>query len=50
VHNRSGEAIASLTLVGATSEIQPRLEELSTLLLRRVDELQARTCSPREAV
>jgi DNA-binding IclR family transcriptional regulator len=37
VHNTARESVASVTLVGPTSEVQPRLKKLSQVLLRHVD-------------
>ena len=48
--NGSGTAIASITLVGPTQDLQPRLRDLGDLLLRRVDECQKRVDRPREAI
>lgn len=42
VRNRAGEPVASLTIVGPTDEVLPRKEELSRLLLEKVDELEVR--------
>jgi DNA-binding IclR family transcriptional regulator len=50
VLNQSGEAVASVTLVGPTADMQPRLEELSQLLLRHVDAWRHRLAKPREAI
>jgi DNA-binding IclR family transcriptional regulator len=50
IHNGSGEAVASITLVGATSDLKPRANALGKLLLRRVDQMQSRTSVRREAV
>jgi DNA-binding IclR family transcriptional regulator len=50
VHNASGEAVASITLVGRTSEVEPRAEELSRILLKYVDSWPRRRVSPREAI
>lgn len=46
--NASGPAIASLTIVGPTRDLQPRRAELGKLLLRRVDEFQKRKDKARE--
>lgn len=37
VHNPSGEAVASVTLVGPTPLVKPRVKELGQLLIRQVD-------------
>jgi len=50
VHNQSGAPVASITLVGPTSAVQPRLKKLSQILLRHVDEWSKRSISPREAI
>jgi DNA-binding IclR family transcriptional regulator len=50
VQNQSDEAVASVTLVGAIDDLQPRRQELSTILLRHVDSWQQRKVSPREAI
>lgn len=43
LRNRSGAAVASITLVGPTAELQPRAAVLGDLLLRRVEEYYSRT-------
>jgi DNA-binding IclR family transcriptional regulator len=50
VHNRSGEPVAAVTLVGATADMQPRAKKLADLLLRRVDAWAQRAETPREAI
>jgi DNA-binding IclR family transcriptional regulator len=50
VHNSSGDAVASITLVGPTADVQPRAEELGKLLIQRVDSQSQRSISPREAI
>ena len=50
VHNRSGEAVASVTLVGSPADLQPRLQKLSKVLIRHVDLWSQRSMSPREAI
>ncbi len=50
VHNRSGEAVATITLVGTASELQPRIKQLSKLLIRHVDSWALRSVTPREAI
>jgi DNA-binding IclR family transcriptional regulator len=50
IQNQSGDAVASVTLVGAAADMQPRELELRGLLLRHVDSWQERTVKPREAI
>jgi DNA-binding IclR family transcriptional regulator len=50
VHNQSGDAVASITLVGPAHEVQPRVKKLSQILLRHVDSWSQRTIAPREAI
>jgi DNA-binding IclR family transcriptional regulator len=50
VQNKSGEAVASVTLVGPLSEVQPRAKKLSQILLRHVDSWSQRSLKPREAI
>ena len=50
VRNKSGEAVASITLVGRTVDLKPRAKKLSELLLRHVDSWSERSVSPREAI
>jgi DNA-binding IclR family transcriptional regulator len=50
VRNQAGEAVASVTLVGPTVEVQPRAEELAQVLLRHVDSWSQRSMQPREAI
>jgi DNA-binding IclR family transcriptional regulator len=50
VHNQFGEAVAAITLVGLTAEVQPRVHELSKRLLRHVDSWRQRSMTPREAI
>ena len=50
VHNQSGEAVASITLVGPTPDVQPRVEKLGKLLIRHVDSWSQRSLKPREAI
>jgi len=50
VHNQDGEAVAAITLVGSTPEVQPRLKKLSQALLRHVDSWSQRSVTPREAI
>ena len=50
VRNRAGAAVAAVTLLGPTAEVQPRTEELGRLLLRHIDSWPLRSLSPREAI
>lgn len=50
VNSQSGEAVAAITLVGNTPSVQPRVKELSKLLLRHVDSWSRRSLTPREAI
>jgi DNA-binding IclR family transcriptional regulator len=50
IQNQSGDAVASVTLVGVAADMQPRERELRGLLLRHVDSWQQRTVKPREAI
>jgi DNA-binding IclR family transcriptional regulator len=50
VRDKSGEAVASITLVGRTPDLQPRMKKLSGLLLRHVDSWSQRSLTPREAI
>ena len=50
VRDKSGEAVASITLVGRAPDLQPRVKELSELLLRHVDTWSKRSLAPREAI
>ena len=50
VHSQSSEAVASITLVGLTAEVQPRVKELAKRLLRHVDSWPQRSMTPREAI
>lgn len=50
VPNRSGDAAASITLVGPAAAIQPRIGKLSKQLLRHVDAWAQRSVTPREAI
>jgi DNA-binding IclR family transcriptional regulator len=50
VHNQSGDAVASITLVGPAPEVQSRVKKLSQILLRHVDAWSQRTMTPREAI
>jgi DNA-binding IclR family transcriptional regulator len=50
VRNQAGEPVASVTIVGPTPEVQPRLARLSKLLLRHVDAWAERSVNPREVI
>jgi DNA-binding IclR family transcriptional regulator len=50
IANLQGEAVASLTLVGPTAELQPRRAEFSALLLQKADEFHGRKAAPRGAI
>ena len=50
VHNQFGEAVASITLVGTASDMQPRLKKLSQTLIKHVDSWAERAVTPREAI
>jgi len=50
VHNRAGDAVAAITLVGPTSELKPRVARHSKLLLQFVDALAQRSVTPREVI
>lgn len=50
VKNQVGEAVAAITLVGPTAQVQPRVKKLSDVLLKHVDSWANRVVSPREAI
>jgi DNA-binding IclR family transcriptional regulator len=50
VRNQAGQAVASITLVGPTRDVQPRAKRLGDLLLKQVDAWSKRTTSPREPI
>lgn len=50
VHNPASEAVASITLVGPTAQVQPRLKKLSQILCRHADSWSRRVMTPREAI
>jgi len=50
VHDQSGDAVATVTLVGRTVDLKPRVAELSEALLRHVDSWPRRVVTPREAI
>lgn len=50
VHNQAGEAVAAITILGPTADVQPRVKKLSQMLIRHVDSWSERTITPREAI
>jgi DNA-binding IclR family transcriptional regulator len=50
VRDQAGQAVASITLVGPASDLQPRVKKLSQILLRHVDLWSHRRVTPREAI
>jgi DNA-binding IclR family transcriptional regulator len=50
VRDKSGAAVASITLVGRTPELQPRAKKLGDALLRHVDAWSKRSVQAREAI
>jgi DNA-binding IclR family transcriptional regulator len=50
VHNRAGQPVASITLVGHVTDLKPRVAKLSKLLLQFVDALPQRLITPREVI
>jgi DNA-binding IclR family transcriptional regulator len=50
VRNQRGEVVASVTLVGPTRDMQPRIKKLRQLLLQHVDAWSQRSMTPREAI
>lgn len=50
VLNQLGHAVASVTLVGPTPDVQPRVNELGELLIHHVDLWSRRAVTPREAI
>jgi DNA-binding IclR family transcriptional regulator len=50
VRNQAGEAVAAITLVGPTSDVQPRAARLNKILLRHIDSWAERSITPREAI
>jgi DNA-binding IclR family transcriptional regulator len=50
VRNQSGQAVASVTLVGPSPDVQPRVNQLGQLLIRHVDTWSGRAAKPREAI
>jgi len=50
VKNQSGQVVAETTLVGATEEVEPRVDELCELLVRHVNSWRERSLKAREAI
>ena len=50
VHNPSGEPVASVTIVGPTVQVRPRLKKLSQILRRHADSWSRRGMTVREAM
>jgi DNA-binding IclR family transcriptional regulator len=50
LRNQSGDAVAAVTLVGATADMQPRAKALGEILLRHVDSWQRPVTQPREPI
>jgi DNA-binding IclR family transcriptional regulator len=50
VHSQSSAAVASVTLVGPTADVQPRAKKLAKLLIQHVDSWSHRLMAPREAI
>jgi DNA-binding IclR family transcriptional regulator len=50
VRNQAGEAVAAITVVGPTSELQPRMARLTKILLKHVDSWSQRSVHAREAI
>jgi DNA-binding IclR family transcriptional regulator len=50
VRGRTGDVVASVTLVGPATEVRPRLAKLSKLLIKHVDGWKNASTSPREAI
>jgi DNA-binding IclR family transcriptional regulator len=50
VRNRVGEAMASVTLVGSTADLKPRMRQVGDLLISHVDSWSQRLLQPREAI
>lgn len=48
--SRSGDVVATVTLVGPAAEIQPRLTKLSTVLVKQADAWARRSAKPREVI
>jgi len=50
VLNQAGRAVAAITLVGPTADLQPRAKRLGQILLKHVDAWAQRTVTPREPI
>ncbi len=50
VRNPAGDAVSSVTLMGPTTQITPRLPKLRKLLVQHVESWSNRTVTPREAI
>ena len=50
IRGQTGRAMASITLVGPTADVKPRLRKLSETLLRQVEAWARRATKPREAI
>ncbi|KAK67220.1 transcriptional regulator, IclR family, C-terminal domain protein [Bordetella bronchiseptica MO211] len=50
VRSRSGDVVATVTLVGPAAEIQPRLPKLSNVLVKHADAWARRSAKPREVI
>ena len=49
VHNHSGDAVASITLVGPIPAVKPHMDRLGELLIRHVDSQPQQPMTAREA-
>jgi DNA-binding IclR family transcriptional regulator len=50
VRNPAGDAVAAITLVGPTAELQPRATRLGKILLKHVDSWAGRSINAREVI
>lgn len=50
VRSRSGDVVASVTLVGPAAEIRPRLTKLSSVLAKHANAWTSRSAKPREVI
>lgn len=50
VRSRTGDVVASVTLVGPIVEVQPRLAKLSRILIRHTDAWASLSATPREVI
>ena len=50
VHSPSGGAVASVTMVGRTADVEPRAQALGDILLGHIDSWQERSITAREAI